>query len=285
MALPPRRANFATVVLAPRPRAYAGSDDGESGPPPLISPMSAFTTAAQLYAELESMHTSSTTASSPSFTQSIATNGRRLDIQKMIAQLADSQEIPVESVEQDGRKQCEALLLERGVKQEDLEKHMQEIKQTLVEKHAELCTVEDKLKEAQASSTVIKSWLQDYERTVMPRLSENAEFVEKISDLHTAINAVIDKHNELNCIDALKEEHAKALGALRHVVQTAVVCPSVCVGMQCCLCMDKTCDRALVPCGHMLCHACADKSFSVRHMSKCHVCRTGVVQVLRLYQS
>ena len=66
--------------------------------------------------------------------------------------------------------------------------------------------------------------------------------------------------------------HGMRLQRLRHppVVDDAA-------GSSCPICLDKEKDTALMPCGHVLCHACA------RSVSACPICRGAINDTLRLY--
>ena len=46
---------------------------------------------------------------------------------------------------------------------------------------------------------------------------------------------------------------------------------------RCAICMDRSKNTALVPCGHLGCAEC------VAQLSKCHICRSDIIQRLRTY--
>jgi hypothetical protein len=187
----------------------------------------------------------------------------------------------VESDVKIGEANCSKELSESGISKELVDSTLSSIKETIRKKHEAFLDISTKMKEVEKSNKVLLEWLEDYEHLVLPRLSDDSVLAEHLTSLHENITKLVKAQTELSKSAEIRTQHSIALGELRHAASLSQTSPSVCIGLQCYLCMDRICDRALVPCGHTICGGCAERTHL--YMAKCFVCRAKVDSVLKLF--
>lgn len=125
----------------------------------------------------------------------------------------------------------------------------------------------------------LRSWLEMLDIRIMPLIDSSEATARALID---SAKAMVEHHADECKLADMRERRARALGCLQEVLRICNVCPQSVIGMQCPLCMDAICDRAFVPCGHMMCSKCISRTVSNR---TCFTCRTPCTQVLRLYMN
>lgn len=212
----------------------------------------------------------------------------RIDIMRIINELNTASTPVDDTILQEhldkGSAQCGEYLTQNGVCMADLDRMAKCIRETVKVKFQAYQKGNDAVEHAKKCTETLESWLEDYDRKLMSVFCDvNDDAIkENLHEVRAAIEKMVKLHLEKNDVARLCCERAEALGALQRAIRAAKLIPSVSVGMQCYLCMDNVCDRAIVPCGHMLCSNCHSKS---PRMRACYVCRSRVEQVLRLYMN
>lgn len=89
---------------------------------------------------------------------------------------------------------------------------------------------------------------------------------------------------ERSCQKAHYQSHKAACRAIRNAKPTAstetvaAATPPARAGSECSICMDRTTDTAIVPCGHLFCAKCAEQASEL-----CHNCRGPVMMRMPLF--
>jgi len=284
------RANEDAAADAPPMSAYAATGDGfQLGPhdnsaPTAASVQAAYVTPMRMRPFSAFDHTRSRrTAAQMSYR---AAQESRLDVVRIMGDIASAtsnlEDAEARECEARGSARCGVELTDRGACMSDMAKIESVVRETTREKHRAYAESLKLVESAEKTNRALEDWLMDYTRNVTPFLKEDGETMRHIECMRDSVKTLVDAQLEKNDVKQLRRNAAEALGELQCCVRTARFLPQVATSMQCYLCMDHMCDRAIVPCGHMMCSACHEKTERLRH---CYVCRGRVDQVLRLYMN
>ena len=105
-------------------------------------------------------------------------------------------------------------------------------------------------------------------------MSAFEEIVKSVHEKATEFDVHLGKLKETN--QALVARSAEVLRALRDLVGS-VKAPR---RNTCCVCCTREQRAACVPCGHVFCGSCADRS---KRASRCHTCRQPVDETIRIF--
>lgn len=214
-----------------------------------------------------------------------ATNGgkvataNRLDLVRILNDLSHArhQADLTETGAQHGR---ESIEQSQGETFEEMEARRDALKRTLVESHDAFIASAAQLEAARSVTKSITNWITAYQETILPYIILDDDNTNAGGNVINAIRAMTKIHTDR--VDSLHAEHTCTVGALSSAVRAAHTTMEVSASMQCCLCLDRMCNRAFVPCGHMICSTCYEKSPRVK---ACFTCRSRVTDVLRLFMN
>lgn len=180
-----------------------------------------------------------------------------------------------------GSAACAESLASAGVNLKQLQLWYVAIKAEVTSRLEQYDAMERKLAETESTNRVLGNWLRDFESSVSPFLSnaDTDDSDDARCELVKSIQRVADAEHRAANLKEVREKRDEAMGALSRAARAASIVPEVVSQFQCALCMERTCDRAYIPCGHMLCATCDGRSTS----DNCFICRTTIGRVLRLY--
>lgn len=213
-----------------------------------------------------------------------------LDILRIVHDLDPEQDIDTWNGDcERGSVECGEALTSMGVCVADLDTARDAIKHVIADAYEKYVQAAAKLDTANRTNDVLAKWMMDFECNIGPHIvvehgpehSESTRTV--INGLIESMRAVVSHHAEITRIGDLRTSRAHAFGALQRAVRAVKSTPDAIVGSVCCICIDRTCDRANVPCGHVICSTCYAKSNGM--VTTCYMCRAPVERVLRLYMN
>lgn len=212
-----------------------------------------------------------------------AATSSRLDLVRVLNDLSHARQDAVDddSVEHGAQEGRRAVEQGQGETIEAMEARRDTLVRTLVEKHEAFIASAAQLEAARSVTNSITNWVTEYQESIMPYiLALDDDDTKAGENVVNAIRAMTEIHT--NQVKSLHAEHKRNLGALSSAVRAAKTTMEVSTSMQCCLCLDRMCNRAFVPCGHMLCSICHEKSPRAKN---CFTCRSSVTHVLRLFMN
>lgn len=188
-----------------------------------------------------------------------------------------------------GAVECGEALTEMGVCIADLDAARETIKRVILDKYDAYIKAAAKLDTANRTNDMLSKWMMDFECNIGPHIAvehgpEHAESTRAVVDgLVEAMRDLASHHTEVTAVGDLRTARAHAFGALQRAIRTVKTTPDAIVGSVCCICIDRTCDRAIIPCGHVICSTCYAKSNGM--VTTCYMCRAPVERVVRLYMN
>lgn len=289
------------------------SDDRAARPPRAASlprpsvvaflPASSIYAAASAYAP-HSAHSASSHASSASTAESVdpfhttfdsmrapyERTPDALDIIRLVHDLDPEQDVETwtSDVER-GSVECGEALTLMGVCVADLDAARETIKRVIVDKYNGYVQAAARLDTANRTNDMLAKWMMDYECNIGPHVAvehgpEHADATRVVVDgLIEAMRAFVRHHADVTDMGSLRTARARAFGALQRVIRAVKATPESIVGSVCTVCIDRTCDRVMIPCGHVICSTCHAKA--IGGVTACYMCRAPVERVIRLYMN
>jgi hypothetical protein len=215
-----------------------------------------------------------------------------LDIMRIVHDLDPEHDADEETWNGDterGSVECGEALTEMGVCIADLDAARETIKRVIVDTYDTYIKAAARLDTANRTNDMLTKWMMDFECNIGPHIAiehgpEHTEATRGVIDaLVEAMRDLASHHAEVTAIGQLRTARAHAFGALQRAIRTVKTTPDAIVGSVCCICIDRTCDRAIIPCGHVICSTCYAKSNGI--VSTCYMCRAPVERVVRLYMN
>ena len=192
----------------------------------------------------------------------------------------DSLTIQPEHVQADmdeGSRQCAEDLARVDVHAAEIQRVHDTVKAMANERFTEYERLNSEIESVERSRKELRNWLETFESRVMTEMSMDSKLIDHTTE---SVKNLVKAHTEKTDLQELRARRARALGAVQHLMKIANLDPIASMSTQCCLCMERTIERAVVPCGHVFCNTCYSRAPNARI---CFTCRTPVTTTVRLY--